>query len=300
METHSEGDGMSGRKRRAGRGSDGARDPQEEALARSRGLGWGLAELLAGGWYDEEEDWRNHPLFRAKGRGQVRECRGRVHLRAVFVDDDESVWEEESRELYRYMLGAVGEILEANGPEGLVVTFSTENRTFHGVADGEGDDGDAWVPLLMGAADEAGVEAVQRKYKKLHGYDESPLVFVFDKDFRSSARQSRRGVGWCRGEWATISTEGTLEEDPDEALRTLLHEVLHLFGAADFYYPPVVKRAAKRWFPESIMLADGDEIDDATRVLIGWDAVPSPSARAFFEATRGVTVAEIERAMYRE
>ncbi len=106
--------------------------------------------MLAWGWYDEAEDWRNHPLFQAKGRGQVRECRGRVHLRAVFVDDDESVWVEESRELYRYVLGAVGEILEANGPEGLVVTWSTENRTLRGVANAEEDEGDAWVPLLMG------------------------------------------------------------------------------------------------------------------------------------------------------
>ena len=216
------------------------------------------------------------------------------------MDDDESVWLEDARKLYRYVLGAVAEILEADGPEGLVVTWSTENRTLRGVANGEGGDGDAWVPLLMGVADEAGVEAVQRKYKKLHGYDEAPLVFVFDKDFRSSARQSRRSVGWCRGEWATISTEGALEEDPKEALRTLLHEVLHLFGAMDFYYPPVVKRAARKCFPDSIMFADGDEIDDATRVLIGWDAIPSPKARAFFEATRGVTDAEIEKAMHRE
>ncbi len=103
---------------------------------------------------------------------------GRGHLRAVFVDDDESVREEELRELYRYVLGAVGEILEANGPEGLVFTRSTENRTVRGDENAEEDDKDVLVPVLMGAADEAGVEAVQRK---------------------------------CRGEWATIPTERTLE-----------------------------------------------------------------------------------------
>ena len=140
------------------------------------------------------------------------------------------------------------------------------------------------------------VAKLQNEFRKANGYDETPLLFVWNRDFRSSAHQSGSESTARRvGEWATIALWDDIFKNPHGAWRTLLHELLHLFGAEDFYYPAAIKTAAEKWLPGSIMNG-GDSIDDLTRVLIGWDDRLTSNAVDFLEATKHVTDKEVDEA----
>ena len=88
-----------------------------------------------------------------------------------------------------------------------------------------------------------------------------------------------------------------MANDPAWEKHTFIHELLHLFGAADFYYPCAIKTAAQKWLPDSVMNSgNGIAIDDLTRVLIGWDSTLTESAEQFLKATSSITLAEIKKA----
>ena len=76
-----------------------------------------------------------------------------------------------------------------------------------------------------------------------------------------------------------------------------IHELLHLYGALDFYLP-VFSEAADRYLPGSIMYVGNwsDAIDDLTCYLIGWTKRLSPNAVAFLSATRYVTLRDLHAA----
>ena len=79
---------------------------------------------------------------------------------------------------------------------------------------------------------------------------------------------------------------------------SILHEVLHLFGAADYYYPERLAVLARRYFPDSIMLVSGGrDIDDVTRYLIGWHSQPTEKALAFLRESSGITAQEADEAL---
>lgn len=74
-----------------------------------------------------------------------------------------------------------------------------------------------------------------------------------------------------------------------------IHEVMHLYGAADYYYPERLKSVAQRIFPNSVMLIGGEYgvIDEMTRYLIGWHLQPTEKARKFMSETISITRDEV-------
>jgi hypothetical protein len=214
-----------------------------------------------------------------------------------FVDDAESSWNDSARDAYRDILGEVVRTLEKEegGRTGLKVSWSVENRKMNGVFS-SGRDAHDVIPALLGVSGKVGVTKLQNEFRKANGYDETPLLFVWNRDFRSSAHQSEsESAARCVGEWATIALDDDIFKNPHGVWFTLLHELLHLFGAVDFYYPSAVKIAAEKWLQGSVMNG-GDAIDDLTRVLIGWNDQLTSNAVDFLEATKDVTAKEIDDA----
>ena len=72
---------------------------------------------------------------------------------------------------------------------------------------------------------------------------------------------------------------------------SIRHELLHLYGAKDFYYHEDVKAAAQRAFPDSIMLDDGpaSTVDSFTAWCIGWTDQLDPVAEQFLQDTAHIT-----------
>ncbi|MGN8913028.1 hypothetical protein [Anaerofustis butyriciformans] len=71
---------------------------------------------------------------------------------------------------------------------------------------------------------------------------------------------------------------------------SLIHEILHLFGAADLYFPKEVSDITKEMFPESIMFNSAyNLIDDFTKYVTGIHDEPSALAKSFMEKTKELT-----------
>lgn len=74
------------------------------------------------------------------------------------------------------------------------------------------------------------------------------------------------------------------------------HELYHLFGAKDFYFPSEVKTLSEKYFPNSIMLGSGDVYaDELTAYLIGWTNNISNQTNSFLESSSNITQSDIDK-----
>ena len=230
--------------------------------------------------------YEGHFALAGKDVGSVRRFRGKVCLVGFLVHDRASAWQEKDVEQMKTVLQkAAFKLKEQSGltDNRLQVTYAFDsvpiqykyNRdNFSRVTND--------VLEQYGYPDAGSYKAhYEKKFKK----DEAPIVFFINRDFRSFAHTMS----------SSESCFVSYSDDAESCVRTLMHEVLHLFGAIDYYLPERVKEAAQKIFPESIML-HGEEVDDLTRYLIGWDKEPSAAALAFLDATADVTEEEIAEA----
>ena len=72
----------------------------------------------------------------------------------------------------------------------------------------------------------------------------------------------------------------------------MTHELLHQYGAIDFYLPAKVSAVTRKYFPNSVM-SSGIIIDPLTRFLIGWDQAPREHVLRFLEETKTITMEDI-------
>ena len=77
--------------------------------------------------------------------------------------------------------------------------------------------------------------------------------------------------------------------------QTLCHELMHLYGAWDYYYHPDVVNAAQEICPDSLMLSVGAEgrVDSLAAYVIGWTDVLEAEATALLTASAHLTEADI-------
>lgn len=153
-----------------------------------------------------------------------------------------------------------------------------------------------WIDEIFGTS---GIVEDQGRFRTAIECDESPIIFAFNKEFRSCAHMSegQPNVGRNHPEWSMVSYQQS--EDERVTVHTIVHELLHQFGAPDLYYPKRVTEAAEKCLGESIMNR-GMAIDDLTRVSIGWRDKLTDKAIAFLEATKGVTEAQVIKARREE
>ena len=112
-----------------------------------------------------------------------------------------------------------------------------------------------------------------------------PVVFLVDEPGRSYATSYRSGKGF----------ESLVICEKDYA--ALRHEMCHVFGAEDMYFPQVTTDAAKEYLPNGIMYGDCEgNVDALTAFVIGWTDVLTDEAISFLWATNDLTAEDIEEA----
>ena len=245
--------------------------------------------------------YRNHIAFRAQNRGCSLSCRGKIVIRVFFVDDSASAWDETAKDAFKRVVSSAAECL-VNGAkdEGLkieVMPAYSDKRVSCEVTS-NGNSGQ-WIAEMFGMSYSSEMVADQNRFRRAIGCDESPIVFAFNKDFRSCASTSKSGAVGRRDdlEWSMVSYRP--DDGVESVKRTLVHELLHQFGAIDLYYPKRVSEAADDYLKGSVM-SSGAKIDDLTKVLIGWRTTLSPKAIKFLEATKDVTEKQISVALEQE
>lgn len=226
------------------------------------------------------EEWKNHIYLETKNKGFCKNLDGKILIDFVFVSDAESVWDDETRKKAENELISEIQKLEAEASE-----FGAKPNLYYISTDvsldikADRDNTEEWTEKAMSVLGYSSLRWAQLALEASDGYDCAPIVFVLNKSGRSFANQVISSE--------TGSETVVLYVDETSAFR---HELLHLFGARDFYYPIEVENAADRYLKNSIM-NDSDEgvVDDLTAFLIGWTDELSSNSVSFLEATKNLT-----------
>ncbi len=234
-----------------------------------------------------------------KNAGCSLELLKRVVLVCFLVNDAESEWDEQSEQAFVDMIKRVSiRLMDDSGmnKRDLYVVYAHRCVDIPYVMTKESSNRCVIDVLKQFGYDS--VEKYQQHYQQKFSRDEAPLTFVFNKKFRSFAQSVIRTdddfeTPVPSGEEFSIVSFNS--EDTGSSERTFIHELMHQFGAIDFYYPESVKFEAERFLPDSIMNG-GETIDSLTRFIIGWDRIIADNAKKFLKAISCIPKEDIEYA----
>ena len=253
--------------------------------------------------YIEEDSVNIEEVFALHGinSGCCLKLLGKVVIVAFLVDDAESRWTDTAREKFVEVLKqSADEIMRQSGfsKSKLMIAYAHCKVSVPYVVTRKNHENcvkDVLTQFGFGKISE-----YQKHYEKKFARDEAPMLFVFNKPFRSYAARAvcksfhEKEAVTDANEWAFISYKAEHENK-----NTLIHELMHQFGAIDYYYPSQVKALAGAYFPGSIM-DGGTVIDPLTRYVIGWDEELSPESKAFLRDISSVSEEDVRLALIEE
>lgn len=234
-------------------------------------------------WHEDiQRVYKDHYFISHRNMGGVRTLEGKVDVLVFFVNDSQSKWSEFAKKRYRAAQKAAMELVLHTAREKGVrlqlrnayveVTLPT-NCTLNNYH--------IWSKAVIGKYGSADIPAYQRKHEAVKQCTEVPIIFVFNKPFRSSAVS----VDWearMQGEMSIISSQYNVH--------AIVHELLHQFGAVDLYYPEEVRKMIQKMGYESVMASTGTtHIDSLTAYLIGWTDRIDDAATLILEKTKHLT-----------
>ena len=214
-----------------------------------------------------------------RGQGDCRSLTGKVLLTVIMVDDSESSWNVLAISDYKKKQAAATAKLQAEAKRygvslniGMHYLRSRIEGTFS-IQDFSG-----WVSKALRGAGLPQEEEVIPMLRRNAGVKEAAIIFAVNRPGRAFAiaRNIQKAF------------EYTIVYGEDADYR---HELLHLFGAKDFYYPADVKKIAEKYFSDSIMMRTyGDvKVDELTAYLVGWTDKVSDKIQRFLTETSWVT-----------
>ncbi len=222
----------------------------------------------------------------SKNRGKCKALVGEVHILAVLIDDTESTWDSESAENMSGVISEAMNILESSAEEysaelkldGSYVRISSEVPLAW-------DKDSEWRDDAIKAAGYESMEKAGKLIEEEYGADESIILFCFNKSGRSYAEAT--------AEENEIEYAVIYEHD----VETYMHEMLHLFGTMDYYYPDEVKDIAEKYFSGTIM-ATGTKpvVDSLSAFVIGWTDEVSEDGLDFLRETAFYSLEDAEDA----
>lgn len=249
------------------------------------------------------ETIKNALALRGKRAGCSYELLGKVVLVAFLVDDGESKWDKESEGAFVTVLKNVSERLMSDSglnKKELSIAYAYCRVSVPYIVTRKNKDLCIRDVLRQFGYEDS--QSYQKHYEVKFDRDEAALSFVFNKEFRSYATRITRVEGTdeaCCPEGNEQSFVSFSKEQIAEGERTMIHELLHQFGAIDLYYPERVKFEAEKYLPDSIMNG-GNCIDQLTRYVIGWDKELMSNARSFLQAIAIIPEEDLEYACKQE
>ncbi len=235
------------------------------------------------------EEYKDHVLVKGKASGDCKALLGEVFITLLFVDDSTSSWTSELiTETTAEIDSELKKLKDEAAAFGAEVNFTAQKiQVKVDFEINNLDNSSEWDEKLISAAGLPSIENVNKKLASENGADSAPIVFLLNKEKRSYAHRSLN---------SNSDTEYALVYESD-ALR---HELLHVYGAEDFYYPKAVMDAAMKYYPESIMLDSTKEVDGFTAYLVGWIQTPSQTELSFLADTVSVTDDDVLKALEEE
>ena len=232
------------------------------------------------------------------GLANCRNLSGSPVVVLIFVDDEESSWSKSEVLTFMkdHILVGLNYLEESAKEWGVDLDFVIESHStalsgyevkYEGVVwSGVSENGHYTSDLLEKAAADIAAGSQWKLYSYYKSkYPEDDIIFVncLNKYGRSYAYSGWELNGYIeRCEYSVIFSEYydySLDEQGTGAA-TVAHEILHLFGAEDYYEPGTRAALADEFYPDDIMLETRDDVSkndigDLTAYSIGWtDVVP--------------------------
>ena len=226
---------------------------------------------------DIQRIYKNHYFTSRRDMGGVKKLVGDVVVIVYFLNDIESTWTAGAKEKFKETnRAALQYILQSARSRGIDLKIRISYKEATVPADCEPENYYNWSKTVI-----AGIPAFQQKYEAANNCTEAPILFVLNKKFRSGAVS----VDWesrMAGEMSIISSKATKH--------TIVHELLHQFGAMDLYYPAEVSKLIKAMGYDSVMgTTVSMHMDSLTTYLIGWSEEIDDATVCFLEKTKHLT-----------
>lgn len=219
----------------------------------------------------------------AKNIGPCGEFLGKVTFYFVFVSTKEHPWNKTSvNEFYKYYYRAVDNVNYWAKYYGANIELDTGYFIYESPYDHHPNK--KWLDYILTHhfhQDSPNLGKLYQHYAERYHVDSCPFIFVFNRKGRSYASTADLNYKNFKHEKAVVFN------NKDKNIENIiLHEVLHLFGAIDYYYPEYLTIEIKKFFPKSIMLSTAySEIDPFTAFLIGWKKTPDYITKYLLDLT---------------
>ena len=231
-------------------------------------------------------------------QGTCNKLKDNVYFTFIFLDDDESkwsaseindIWFNQIKEAMHYIqLNANYYKTNVNIQKGIYSSCDEQTiARYHGSINPNLLEKDVEEDILDQAATSLGFSskhAMHNYLKKHTNREQIAYVIMLNKKGISYAvdypKESKTAIDYC------VVFNGYLGTTRNCSSTTLVHEILHLFGAEDYYDPykkfPKRKEIAEIYFPNDIMLLMNrnvylNTVGQYTAYSIGWiDECPEP------------------------
>ncbi len=226
------------------------------------------------------EELRDHVYLAYRGKGYCEKLTGKVVVTVIFVSDPEGTWSETEINESKTELQSIADRISADAANyGAQVSISFSYKTVSISERIVNNVTDAWMASALSAAGLPALRESNPKLESLYGVDAAPVCFFANHGGRAFASGS-------------YGSEYSIIYDNTHAF---YHELNHIFGAKDFYYPKEVKEFSKTYLPDSIMVSSSSGVmDDLTAYLIGWTDTLSDNALSFLKSTAYLTAEYLE------
>lgn len=229
---------------------------------------------------NQSGDSSGHSLLSQKGKGDCDTLTGNVVLTLILVNDPESFWTSEDTAVFQADQTEQAQFLETEAAKyGVNLNITTKYITCTVDESLERERRDDWRDAVLKASKLPKSRKVSDYLKKAFDADEAPVAFCVNYKDRAFAN------------W----------NNPKESFEYFLlykgdvfgHELCHVFGAQDYYYPEELKQVAREYFPDSLMLGSPTpHVDSLSAYLIGWTDTLAQDAKSFLEQTEWLTEKE--------
>ncbi len=224
-------------------------------------------------------------FLQGKNSGSSFILRGKITLVSVMVFKKEKPWSETSLMRYQESMNETARFLEKEAAK-YNINLIVDNE-FLSYEISEEFNPDRGYKVISKLFDNKSIDEVQRNFEKQFKCNEAPIIIAYDLPGRSYATRQDRD-GQYVDEVSTIFRTGQRFNS-----KIIVHEILHQFGAADFYFPEKIRILANKFLGNSIMDSHNEEVvDDLTAYLVGWKTTVKKNTYKFIKKTMWMSTEE--------
>ncbi len=219
---------------------------------------------------------RDHVYLNMRDWGYCEKLTGNVIITFLFVNDPEATWSDAQISTMKADLQAVADRIESDATGyGAHVNITLQYKTCSTAQTIVDGDFSQWMDSALASAGLPDRTGINTHLENIYGCDSTPVVFLANHAGRAKAVSHS-----SKNEFAILYQDS----------HAFYHELCHIYGAKDFYYPADVKTLAETYLTDSLMVNSSEgKMDDFTAYLIGWTDSLSDNALQFLKDTAHLT-----------